>query len=115
MKAKEQTIEVMFRKYKDHSGEVLAVFPYEAHDRAGLFVTCYAHIGQHGGAQMAHVLTATRPAKPDEYKSLHHELTQIYEQPMFPGDPVYKLRIISKRSSKRCRAYLEQLRRDSRV
>ena len=110
MKAKEQTIEVMYRKYKDHSGEVLAVFPYEAHDRAGLFVTCYAHIGQHGGAQMAHVLTATRPATPDEYDSLHREISQIYERPKFPRDPVYKLRIIKRRSSRRLAAVQQKAR-----
>ena len=32
MKAKRDTIEVMFRKYTDKSAEILAVFPYELHD-----------------------------------------------------------------------------------
>ncbi|MDE0166760.1 MAG: hypothetical protein OXL36_16815 [Bryobacterales bacterium] len=111
MKTKPETIEVMFRKYRDKSTEILAVFPYEAHDRAGGYVTCYAHIGQHGGAQMAHVHSATRPAKPDEYDSLYRELKQIYERPKFPGDPVYKLRIVKRRSSKRMREALEKARR----
>ena len=70
MKAKRDTIDVMFRKYTDKSGEILAVFPYEMHDRLGRFVTCYAHIGQHGSAQMSHVLDKTRPAKPNEYAEL---------------------------------------------
>ena len=110
MKDKPETIEVMFRKYTDKSAEVLAVFPYEDHDRAGTFVTCYAHIGQHGGAQMAHVHSATRPAKPDEYAALLRELKQIYERPKFPGDPVYQLKIIKRRSSKRIRKALEKAR-----
>ena len=110
MKDKPETIEVMFRKYLDKSAEILAVFPYEAHDRAGTFVTCYAHIGQHGGAQMAHVHSATRPAKPAEYAPLYRELKQIYEHPKFPGDPVCKLRIIKRRSSKRMRQALEKAR-----
>ena len=111
MKAKPDTIEVMFRKYTDKSAEILAVFPYEAHDRAGRFVSCYAHIGQHGGAQMAHVLSATRPAKPDEYAELYQELQYIYERPKFKGDPVYKLKIIQRRSSKRMSKIFEKARR----
>ena len=111
MKTKPETIEVMFRKYGDKSAEILAVFPYEAHDRAGSFVTCYAHIGQHGGAQIAHVHSTTRPAKPAEYTELYRELKHIYERPKFPGDAVYKLRIIKRRSPKRIREALEKARR----
>ncbi len=110
MKDKPQTIEVMFRKYRDKSAAILAVFPYEAHDQAGTFVTCYAQIGQHGGAQMAHVHSATRPAKPDEYDALYRELKHIYERPKFPGDPVYQLKIIERRSPKRMREALEKAR-----
>ena len=111
MKPHPETIEVMFRKYTGKSGEILAVFPYQAHDRAGRFVTCYAHIGQHSGAQMAHVHSATRPAKPDEYAELYQELQGIYERPKFPGDPVCQLRIIKRRSSKRVREALRKARR----
>ena len=111
MKDQPETIEVMFRKYRDKSAEILAVFPYEAHDRAGRFVTCYAHVGQHGGAQMAHVHSATRPARPDEYDELYQELKGIYEKPKFSGDPVYQLRIVKRRSSRRIREALEKARR----
>ncbi len=111
MKSQPQTIDVMLRKYRGKSAEILAVFPYEAHDRSGLFVTCYARIGQHGAAQMAHLHSATRPAKPDEYAELHRELQQIYERPRFPGDPVHQLRIIQRRSSKRIAEALEKARR----
>ena len=111
MKDQPQTIDVMFRKYRDTSAEILAVFPYEAHDRNGRFVTCYAHVGQHGGATMAHVLSATRPAKPDEYADLYRELQGIYERAKFPGDPVYQLRIVKRRSARRTQEMLEKARR----
>ena len=111
MKTNPKTIEVMFRKYRDRSAEILAVFPYEAHDLSGRFVTCYAHVGQHGSAQMAHVHSATRPAKPAEYAELYQELKRIYERPKFPGDPVCKLRIIKRRSSKRISEALRKARR----
>ena len=110
MTVKPETIEVMFRKYTDKSAEILAVFPYEAHDRAARFVSCYAHIGQHGGAQMAHVLSATRPAKPDEYAELYEELQGIYERSTFPRCPIFKLRIIQRRSSKRMSKIFEKAR-----
>ena len=110
MKAKRNSIEVMFRKYTDRSGEILAVFPYEMHDRLGRFVTCYAHIGQHGSAQMSHVLGKTRPAKPNEYAELLEELKGIYERALHKGDAVYTLRIIKRRSYKRVQAAIEKAR-----
>ena len=111
MKAKRDTIDVMFRKYTDKSGEILAVFPYEMHDLLGRFVTCYAHIGQHGSAQMSHVLSKTRPAKPNEYAELHNELKGIYERPLHKEDAVYTLRIIKRRSYKHVQAAIEKARR----
>ena len=111
MKDQPQTIDVMFRKYRDTSAEILAVFPYEAHDRSGQLVTCYAHVGQHGGATMEHVHSATRPAKPDEYADLYRELQGIYERAKFPGDPVYQLRIVKRRSARRIAEALEKARR----
>ena len=110
MKDKPQTIEVMFRKYRDKSAEILAVFPYVPHNRAQTLVACYAQIGQHGSAQMTHVLSATRPATPDEYADLHCELTQIYERTHFPRDPVFNLRIIKRRSSRRLAAFQQKAR-----
>ena len=74
-------------------------------------MTCYAQIGQHGSAQMAHILDKTRPAKPDEYASLHKELRSIYERPKFKGDTVFSLRIIRRRSLKRVRQAIEKARR----
>ena len=111
MKAQPQTIDVMFRKYRDKSAEILAVFPYEAHDLYSDFVICYAHVGQHGGAQMEHVHSATRPAKPDEYADLYRELQGIYERAKFPGDAVRQLRIIQRRSAKRIAEALEKAKR----
>ena len=40
VKDKPKTIEVMFRKYRDKSAEILAVFPYVPHNRAQTLVAC---------------------------------------------------------------------------
>ena len=111
MTSNPQPIDVMFRKYRGNRAEILAVFPYEAHDPGGLFVTCYATVGQHGSTQMEHVLSATRPARPDEFAELYRELEGIYERAKFPGDPVRRLRIIRRRSSRRSAEALQKARR----
>lgn len=105
MKAKPTVLEVMYRKYTNKIGEVLALFPYMPHDSSGSLVACYAHLGQHGCAEVAHVMASTRPARPDEYADLHRELTQIYELTRFPRDPLFKLRIIKRRSTKRLKSF----------
>ena len=104
MKAKRTVLEVMYRKYTNKIGEVLALFPYMPHDSSGSLVACYAHLGQHGGADVAHVMASTRPARPDEYADLHRELTQFYEHTHFSRCPDYKLRIVKRRSTKRLKS-----------
>jgi hypothetical protein len=62
---------VIFRADKD--GEVTAIFPCEPFDYEGRYMSCYAHIGQHGSCSLEWYRT-TRPAAPDEYASLKREL-----------------------------------------
>jgi hypothetical protein len=74
--------------FRFHEGELLALFPTEAADTARREITCYAHVGQHGGACLS-LLRLGRPAKPEEFADLLDELRGIYES---SDDPV-KLRV----------------------
>lgn len=65
---------VIFRKEKN--GDILAVFPLEPADYKGN-MTCYAHIGQHGGISLDYYWQNTKPAKPEEYQDLLNELKAI--------------------------------------
>lgn len=73
-----EVLPVIFRK---HSDEVCAYFPtLRDHPSShGHYITCYAHIGQHGSADPSW-LQAGRPATPEEYADLLVELRGIYEQ-----------------------------------
>jgi hypothetical protein len=67
---------VLFRVHRapvKHGRDVTAVFPTLPSDYDGHNMTCYAHIGQHGGCgwDWYH---KTRPATPEEYASLKAEL-----------------------------------------
>lgn len=66
---------VLFRvdRSGDFKGNVTAVFPCEPYDRQGYQMSCYAHVGQHGGCSFDW-LHETRPAKPEEYADLKREL-----------------------------------------
>ncbi|QPC91485.1 hypothetical protein [Mesorhizobium sp. INR15] len=73
--AAEPMTPVLFRI--DRSGkhrDVTAVFPTLPSDAAGRFMTCYAHIGQHGSASHQWYVSATRPATAAEYSALKSEL-----------------------------------------
>lgn len=73
---REKTVPVIFRKYRD--GEIVAVFPTLLSDcRNSGYVTSYAHVGQHGAADLQRVVATTRAAKPTEYVSLAKELRRI--------------------------------------
>jgi len=52
---------------------VTAVFPCEPSDLDGYNMTCYAHVGQHGGCSIPWY-QRTRAAKPEEYADLQREL-----------------------------------------
>ena len=64
---------VIFRIERRKDGEVTAVFPCEPSDYEGRTMTCYAHIGQHGGCSHEFVSSGRR-ATPDEYADLKREL-----------------------------------------
>lgn len=61
---------VIFRVYR---GELCAYFPAEPWDMFGNYITCYAHIGQHGAASLDW-LQKGRPATENEYAALKKEL-----------------------------------------
>jgi hypothetical protein len=69
---------VMFRKWRNAAeliGDgVIALFPYEPADYSGQQCESYEHVGQHGGANLAGVINASRPATPEEYGPLKREL-----------------------------------------
>jgi hypothetical protein len=79
----EETI-VVFRVWRD-TGDVIALFP--AMHEPGYMVSSYMHTGQHGAADYAHVIAATRPATEQEYENLAAELEDLG----------YRLRILRKK------------------
>lgn len=64
---------VIFRIERRKGGEVTAVFPCEPHDIDGRNMSCYAHVGQHGGCSHQFAWSGRR-AKPEEYADLKQEL-----------------------------------------
>ncbi len=65
---------VVFRKFKD-TGDIIALFVDETNYPDGS-IESYMHVGQHSAASYHHVVTITKPAKPDEYEALARELKQ---------------------------------------
>jgi len=55
------------------AARITAVFPTIAADHDGRTMSCYAHLGQHGGCTWEWYHT-TRAAKPEEYADLKREL-----------------------------------------
>lgn len=66
---------VIFRKWKQ--GDVIALFPGIPWSRYDYTTTSYMHTGQHGAADYAGVIAATRPAREEEYRDLLSELKSI--------------------------------------
>lgn len=66
------TTRVVFRRYPD--GQVIALFPDTPWSGQRGEVTSYMHLGQHGAADYAGVIAATRQAREDEYGNLLSEL-----------------------------------------
>ncbi|WP_240058001.1 hypothetical protein [Bacteroides uniformis] len=63
---------VIFRK--SGKGEIIALFPSLPWSRNDNMVTSYMHMGQHGPADYAGVLTVTTPARQTEFRGLLEEL-----------------------------------------
>lgn len=73
-----EKVKVIFRKeYNEYTKkwDVIAFFP-EFRVRYGNIV-CYAHIGQHGEADILYYRT-TKKTSPDEYAELFKELKSVY-------------------------------------
>jgi hypothetical protein len=70
-----QETPVIFRAERSgpFKGGVTAVFPCDPSDIAGHFMSCFLHVGQHGGCSQGWYNT-TRAATPEEYSSLKREL-----------------------------------------
>lgn len=87
---------VVFRMYPGRlfSGGyagIIALFPDIPYCTDGMLCTSYEPVGQHGAADYAGVIAATRPATPDEYAPLRRELD---------GAPYhYNCRPVSRRSA----------------
>ena len=74
-----EKIKIVFRKMKE--GDIIALFPFETQwDReiARGVVQSYMHVGQHGMADISHILDSSVPASSEEYKDLYDELTKCY-------------------------------------
>ena len=65
--------DVIFREFK---GEILALFPYELWNYKG-DVSCYAHIGQHGGADYNYIIQNSKCINEPHKLPLYLELERI--------------------------------------
>jgi len=83
-KLKEPKTKVVFRKWKKGfpptnygKGVIIAIFPEvgTSNEHPGESES-YEHIGQHGGADIQHVIRNTALAKPREYADLKKELQE---------------------------------------
>lgn len=90
-------VKTVFRKHPD--GEIIALFPEEKWNDE--FITCYAHIGQHGGADYAWVVSTTKQATKAEYKALKSELENIgYELEVISASDYAYSKILCKVNAK---------------
>lgn len=83
----EPVTDVVFRVWRGRHGGVIALFPFEP-GTVGKPETCssFEHIGQHGAAWVADVISATRPASLAELTAVKRELE---------GEPYrYRLRVL---------------------
>ncbi len=67
------TTRVIYRRYK--AGDVIALL-MDVPANPG-HIGCYQHIGQHGEGVYWMIVAETRLATPQEYATLHKELTRI--------------------------------------
>lgn len=95
MKTSDETVEetvVVFRRWRDKAGDVIALFPDETADNLG-HCSSFEHVGQHGAANYQLVMAATSPASPEQYADLKSELeSEPYN---------YRLRVLRRRPAHR--------------
>lgn len=92
--SKAPELPVIFKRHYDRDLRrwfLTAFFPTLAWTRDDM--TCYAHVGQHGGADHGFFL-AGKPCKPEEYADLLAELRGIYEE----EPDAYRLKVYRKRT-----------------
>lgn len=85
---------VIFRTARrgEFKGWVTAFFPTLPWDRHGREITCYQHVGQHGGASWSFYQSSDlRPSTPEELAPLLAELQGIYDRSMDADDTAYTL------------------------
>lgn len=98
---------VMFRKFRDGSGDIIALFPDLPGDthNPGMCES-YMHNGQHGAADLTGaVYQLTSPARPEEFAALKAEL----EAPLYG----YRLKIVLRTPANSAELRAKALRRPS--
>ena len=74
MKTEQQ--KVVFRVFKD--GNIIALFPDDSYKYGSMYYTvCYQHSGQHGSCDYQAVISITKPATEEQYRSLAKELKNM--------------------------------------
>jgi len=68
---------VVFRRWQDRSGDIIAMFPELPADIHGRYCDSFMHVGQHGGADYHSVIQHTAPVGPKQYAELAEELWRI--------------------------------------
>lgn len=75
---------VIFRKL---NAQVVALFPELPATPDPRYCDSYSHVGQHGSADPLLFIQYSKPAQPEEYAALKHELETHYE---------YNLKVLSR-------------------
>ena len=68
---------VVFRRWQDRSGDIIALFPELPADIHGHYCDSYMQVGQHGAADYHGVIQHTVPVGPKQYAELAEELWRI--------------------------------------
>ena len=68
---------VVFRRWRDRSGDIIALFPEIPADDQGRYCQSYMQVGQHGAADYHSVIRLTAPVGPKQYAPLAEELWRI--------------------------------------
>ena len=96
---KMQTLPVIFKKHYDRDSrtwDVTAFLPTVPENYDGTAMTCYQHVGQHGGASFPFFWSGKK-CKPEDYADLLAEMQDIYTND--PDDPI-QLVVYQKRTPK---------------
>jgi hypothetical protein len=68
---------VVFRRWRDCSGDIIALFPEIPADDQGVYCQSYMQVGQHGAADYHSVIRLTAQVSPKQYAPLAEELWRI--------------------------------------